>query len=108
MRGFHVLQAGSAEAAVAMVGEGCLPDVCAMDMRLPGMDRHDAILALYERLPEVQFLIHTGSLSYVLTDDLRDIGIGDETVFRKPLQDMRVLAEAVRTLATDKTPHRGK
>ncbi|HOC67476.1 MAG TPA: hypothetical protein PKO23_01585 [Candidatus Hydrogenedentes bacterium] len=53
-------------------------------------------------------LIHTGFVRYALTDDLRDIGIGDDALFRKPLQDMRALAEAVRILAMDKTPHRGE
>ena len=98
--GFKVLQAGSGEEAVAMVGEGCRPDVCIMDMRLPGMDGHDAILALHDILRGLRFLIHTGSLSYALTDHLRAIGVGDEALFRKPLQDMRVLAEAIEVLAT--------
>lgn len=106
--GFEVLQAGSGEEAVAMVGEGCRPDVCIMDMRLPVMDGHDAILALHDILPGLRFLIHTGSLSYALTDDLRAIGVADNALFRKPLQDMRVLAEAVQTLVTEKTPSREK
>ena len=87
--GFDVTQADSGEEAVTMAEKGLRANVCIMDMRLPGMDGHDAILALHERLPEVRFLIHTGSLSYVLTDDLREIGIGEHALFRKPLQDMR-------------------
>ncbi len=104
--GFDVTQADSGEEAVTMAEKGLRANVCIMDMRLPGMDGHDAILALHERLPEVRFLIHTGSLSYVLTDDLREIGIGEHALFRKPLQDMSVLAEAVRALAAEQAPER--
>ena len=96
--GFEVLQAASAEEALRLVDEGQRPSVCIMDMRLPGMDGQDAILALHARLPELRFLIHTGSLSYGLSRRLRAIGLTDEMVFRKPLADMRVLADAIHTL----------
>ncbi|HOH28870.1 MAG TPA: response regulator, partial [Candidatus Hydrogenedentes bacterium] len=66
--------------------------------RLPGMDGHDAIIALHMRLPQLCFLIHTGSLSYGLTDDLLALGITEERLFRKPLQDMAALAATVRSL----------
>ncbi|MBP8130023.1 MAG: response regulator [Candidatus Hydrogenedentes bacterium] len=96
--GFHILEAGSGEEAVHLLEKGCRPKVCIMDMRLPGMDGHDAILALHARMPELRFLIYTGSLSYGLPDDLRAIGMDDAAVFRKPVQDMRQLADTVRSL----------
>ena len=96
--GFEVMQAGSAEEAIEAVSRGYRPEVCIMDMRLPGMDGHDAILELHTRQPELRFLIHTGSLSYALSSDLMAIGITDVALFRKPLQDMRQLSEAVRAL----------
>ncbi len=98
--GLNVLCAASAEEAIASLDRGCRPGVCIMDMRLPGMDGHDAILALHARLPELHFLIHTGSLSYGLTDDLRAIGITEKALFRKPLSDLRPLTDLVRALLT--------
>lgn len=100
--GLDVATAASGEEAVQAVRQGLRPAVCIMDMRLPGMDGHDAILALHECLPELDFLIHTGSLSYGLSDDLLSLGITDKQMFRKPLPDMGVLADAIRTLLTQK------
>lgn len=100
--GLDVATAASGEEAVQAVRQGLRPAVCIMDMRLPGMDGHDAILALHECLPELAFLIHTGSLSYGLSDDLLGLGITDKQMFRKPLPDMGVLADAIRALLIQK------
>ncbi|NLV44034.1 MAG: response regulator [Candidatus Hydrogenedentes bacterium] len=100
--GLDVATAASGEEAVRAVRQGLRPAVCIMDMRLPGMDGHDAILALHECLPVLAFLIHTGSLSYGLSDDLLGLGITDKQMFRKPLPDMGVLADAIRALLIQK------
>ncbi len=96
--GFEIVQAESAEQALQIVTRDGPFKVCIMDMRLPGMDGHDAIFALRERLPELRFLIHTGSLSYGLTEDLYNIGVTDKYLFRKPLSDMSAMANTVRSL----------
>ncbi len=96
--GLDVVQAESAEDALRIAEHEGPFGVCIMDMRLPGMDGHDAIIALHARLPELRFLVHTGSLSYGLTDDLLDLGINGDALFRKPMQDMSTLASAVHSL----------
>jgi CheY-like chemotaxis protein len=69
--------------------------VCIMDMRLPDMDGNSAIRILHQRYPQMAFLIHTGSSSYSLPDDLRVMGLDDDSVYHKPLTDMGPLAEEV-------------
>jgi CheY-like chemotaxis protein len=104
--GFEVVEAASGEQAIRIVEDGLRPAVCIMDMRLPGMDGHAAILELHALAPDLRFVIHTGSLSYALTDDLHAIDIGEDAVFRKPLRDMKILADAVRArLALGGRPH---
>lgn len=100
--GLNVVTATSGEEAVQAVRQGLRPTVCVMDMRLPGIDGHDAILELHACIPELNFLIHTGSLSYGLSDDLLCLGITDKHMFRKPLPDMAVLADTIRALLTKK------
>lgn len=73
--------------------------VCIMDMRLPDMDGNSAIRALRQYDPGMEFLIHTGSSSYSLPEDLRSMGLDDGRVYHKPLCDMAPLAAAVRALA---------
>lgn len=72
--------------------------VCIMDMRLPDMDGNTAIRTLRQLYPGMEFLIHTGSSSYSLPEDLRAIGLDDDRVYRKPLRDMAPLAAMARAL----------
>jgi len=69
-----------------------------MDMRLPDMDGNTAIRVFHELYPEIEFLIHTGSSSYSLPEDLRAMGLDDDRIYHKPLGDMAPLAAAVRAL----------
>jgi len=85
--------------ALAWLDEGEPCPVCIMDMRLPDMDGNSAIRILHQRYPDMEFLIHTGSSSYSLPDDLRAMGLDDDRVYQKPLSDMAPLATAVRTLS---------
>lgn len=73
--------------------------VCIMDMRLPDMDGNSAIRALHQLHPDMEFLIHTGSSSYSLPEDLRAMGLDDSRVYQKPLADMATLAAAAQQLA---------
>ncbi|MDQ2696787.1 MAG: response regulator [Pseudomonadota bacterium] len=97
--GMRVMAVESAEEALHRVRDGCPFAVCIMDMRLPGMDGNAAIRALHARCPELEFIIHTGSSNYALPGDLRELGMSDERVYLKPLDDMTPLAAAVRRLA---------
>ena len=97
--GLGVAAFESATGALFWLRDGVACRVCVMDMRLPDMDGDTAIRVLHELYPEMEFLIHTGSSSYALPDDLRAMGLDDSRIYRKPLDDMAPLAAAVRTLA---------
>ncbi|HAS50324.1 MAG TPA: hypothetical protein DCS21_00630 [Gammaproteobacteria bacterium] len=97
--GLRVMAFESVTPALAWLDEGEPCPVCIMDMRLPDMDGNSAIRILHQRYPDMEFLIHTGSSSYSLPDDLRAIGLDDDRVYQKPLSDMAPLAIAVRTLS---------
>ena len=73
--------------------------VCIMDMRLPDMDGNSAIRLFHQLYPHMEFLIHTGSSSYTLPEDLRPAGLEEDRVYRKPLEDMAPLVGAIRMLA---------
>ncbi len=69
-----------------------------MDMRLPGMDGNATIRCIHQFNPEMRFIIHTGSVNYVVPSDLKTLGIRSEHLFHKPLPDMNVISDAIRTL----------
>ncbi len=101
--GMTVHSAGSAEQAIDLVGAGRVFDVCIMDLRLPGMDGSDAIRALHALDPKLRFIIHTGSVSFALPDELRALGIQDIQLFKKPVLDMALLASTVRALGAEES-----
>jgi len=74
--------------------------VCIMDMRLPGMDGDAAIRRLHRMRPRMRYIIHTGTAGYGVPDDLRELGIGNQQLFVKPLPDMAPLVRSIRTLGS--------
>jgi CheY-like chemotaxis protein len=62
-------------------------DLALVDMRLPGMDGNEFILAAHAANAALNFIVLTGSVDYVLPDELCRIGLSDQAVFMKPLAD---------------------
>jgi DNA-binding NtrC family response regulator len=99
--GMEVYSSGSAEQALDLIrSTGCLFDVCIMDVRLPGLDGNSAIRELHHLCPHLRFIIQTGSAGYGIPGDLREMGIGERQLFRKPLLDMRPVVSMVEALLT--------
>jgi CheY-like chemotaxis protein len=96
--GISALAVESGEKAVEILQRDKGFDVCIMDMRLPGMDGNEAIRLLHEIAPSLRFIVHTGSVDYIVPKDLERLGIREEHIFQKPLSDMHPIAEAVRSL----------
>jgi len=94
--------AHSGEEAVERVKDGSAADVCIMDLRLPGMDGAQAILALREIAPLMRFIVHTGSVEANVSSQLGRCGLQGIPVFNKPLKDMAQMAEAVQALWTSR------
>lgn len=96
--GFDIRLAASGEEGLSLL-EGFSPHVCIVDMRLPGMDGNEFITAAHTALPKTKFIIHTGSLEYMLPERLREIGITDKMVLKKPVMDMKIFEDLLHELA---------
>ncbi|MEN8178449.1 MAG: response regulator [Pseudomonadota bacterium] len=90
--------AASGEEAVEVLQKDKGYDICIMDMRLPGMDGNAAMRSIHAICPEVRFIVHTGSVNYIVPNDLKRLGIMDGRLFQKPLADMAPIAEAIKSL----------
>lgn len=97
--GMSVSAVASGEEALQQVRQDGDFAVCIMDMRLPGMDGNASIRCLHACCPDMRFIVHTGSVSYSLPDDLEILGLRQRQVYLKPLLDMEPLAAEVRRLA---------
>lgn len=93
--GMQVHTCHSGEDALQRIRAGLPVDVCIMDLRLPGMNGTEAILAIHADTPQIRFIIHTGSDHEAISRDLYNRGLNGMAVFKKPVEDMAVLAETI-------------
>ena len=95
--GFSVYCTASAEEALESI-VSISPVVCISDLRLPGMDGEKFIVRAYDLCPSTAFMLHTGML-YILSDELRAIGMTADDVLLKPIHDLSRLVDKIRNLA---------
>jgi len=99
--GFQASTAESAEEALDLMKSNTY-DICIVDLRLPGMSGEDLILKAKERYPKQKHIIYTGSISYNLSDKLKELGMRPEHVFLKPIRVLSLLVKCIKELATEK------
>jgi len=92
---FAVSAAESAESALELIDHTSI-DVAIVDIRLPKLDGDSFILQAHQRYPRMRFLIHTGSVEYKLSDELKGFGVTHDHVFLKPQMDLSVFEAAIR------------
>lgn len=96
--GFNASCAESAEEALELMKSNAY-DVCICDLRLPAMQGDELIIKARERYPNQRHIIYTGSISYTLSDDLKDLGMRPEHVFLKPVRVLTLLVKCIKELA---------
>jgi DNA-binding NtrC family response regulator len=99
--GFSVISANSGEEALEILRQESA-DIGIIDMRLPGIDGNTLIMKLCGILPEMKFVIHTGSMGYSLPKSLVALGISDDLVFKKPVKNMPEFIRIIKELAEKK------
>jgi DNA-binding NtrC family response regulator len=87
---FDVTAFGTAEEAMELIEDsGSQPfHVVIVDLRLPGMSGDKMIPKIAKRFPAICFLIHTGSATFKLTEELTQLGMKKEHILRKPIDDL--------------------
>ena len=105
--GCTVYGAASGEEALEILADHS-PEAAIVDMRLPGLSGQDTLLAVHARRPDMGLLIYTGSLEYHPSEELLAKGLTSSQVFIKPVEDMRVLADALAGLMAAKTAKQGE
>lgn len=93
-RGYDVLTANSADTAIKIL-EKEPRDIAIVDIRLREYDGNTFILKAHELQPGLQFLIHTGSVSYLIPPEISGLGITDDDILIKPIRDFNALFEFI-------------
>lgn len=91
---FEVTCADSAESALQIL-EAERFDLAVVDLRLPGISGEALIQKAYKNHQHIRFVIHTGSVGYLLSEDLKKIGITNDHVFFKPVPDLTDLVNVL-------------
>ena len=96
---FEIQRASSGEEGLEMM-ESIKPDLCMVDMRLPGMNGNEFILSSLKKNPACKYIIHTGSIDYSIPIQLREHGITQESVLFKPVTNLNIYLEKINELLT--------
>jgi len=74
------------------------PDICMVDMRLPGINGNQFIQQALEKHPQCKFIIHTGSIDYQIPQELREKGITEQSILFKPVIGLHLYLEKITEL----------
>jgi DNA-binding NtrC family response regulator len=96
--GFDVSEAASGEEALVKLSQKPV-SVAIVDIRLNGMAGNEVMPLIHQRIPSVRFIVHTGSVDFVLTPEMQQLGLTDSDVFFKPISDPDSFLHRIRTLA---------
>ncbi len=96
--GFETGRCGSAQEARDLMRKQPY-NVCIVSLRLPGFSGEELIHLAHKHFPEQKYIIHTTTLDYSPTEELRQIGIGPEHIFHKPISALNILVKTIKELS---------
>ncbi len=70
-------------------------DLAIVDMHMPGIDSVSMMIKAHEQLPNLRFLVHTGSPDYQIPPQLTSIGITSADILLKPVSDLNIIDDAI-------------
>ena len=92
--GYIVYQAISGEQALDIIRSHRI-DEAVVDIRLPGMDGNAFMIEARKILPDIKFVVHTGSADYTPPDAVKALGITAKKIMIKPAGDLKILKNAL-------------
>lgn len=70
--------------------------VAIVDIRLPGKNGEEFIMAAKMIAPELTVIVHTGTANYHLPQEIVELGIKQLAVLHKPVENMELILETIR------------
>ncbi len=93
--GYIVFQAASGEEALEIVRNHPI-DEAVVDIRLPGIDGNTFMIEARKILPELKFVVHTGSADYIPPEAIKKMGVTLDKILIKPAGDLDILCQALK------------
>jgi DNA-binding response OmpR family regulator len=98
--GYAVDVASSGEEALKLLNKQQF-NIYIVDIRLSGMDGVQAIQKIKKIDPTATFFVFTGSLEFQITQDLASLGLTEEHVIYKPVNDLSVISDKIKNYGFD-------
>jgi DNA-binding NarL/FixJ family response regulator len=67
-----------------------------VDFRLPGISGERFIQKAANAFPHLKYLIYTGSTEYILSEDVKKLGVTKDDIFYKPQPDLQKIISRVK------------
>ena len=93
--GYTIFQARSGERALEIIRNNHIDEVV-VDIRLPGMDGNTFMIEARKILPDIKFVVHTGSAEYIPPDAVKALGVTSDNVLFKPISDLKLLRDILK------------
>lgn len=93
-RSWYVLSAETAEDAIEIVSRE-KPNAAIVDIRLPGMNGSEFVLAVQKIHPDMVSIICTGSPDFFMGDELKSLENLYPEIFMKPIRDLSLVDSAL-------------
>ncbi len=77
-------------------------DLYIVDIKLKKYDGIKAILKLYKLNPTTKFIIFTGSRTFKVPEEFKELNITDKNVIFKPLIDLNIMLKKIEEILQDK------
>lgn len=69
-----------------------------VDIRMPDFSGDKLIIKLHELNKNMKFIIYTGSQQFSISPQLQEIGLSNDMVLYKPLEDLKELSNLIKKL----------
>jgi len=95
--GFSVLMAESGEKGLEILTAQPV-DLAIVDMRLPGIDGTQTIVKALDIQSDLKVIVHTGSVSYQIPEELLSLGFTSRHILHKPMPGLTTMLETIHDL----------
>jgi DNA-binding NtrC family response regulator len=95
---YEVSTADNAISALQFLRDGTSFDIAVVDIRMPEMNGEDFMMEASRILPEMKFLIQTGTLDYHVSPGLQHLGISPENVLKKPVFELQTYVDKIQEI----------
>jgi len=96
--GYITKEAANGKEALEILADNNIFDCALVDIRMPVMRGDEFIIKASVKYPQLKFIIQTGTVKYVLDDNLIKAGLTNENILYKPVLKLNTYTDLIEKL----------